>query len=118
MRRTEMTGQIMADLIDMQTTGRLEDFYRSRVWKNKREQVLKLDHYQCTRCGKPVRGKNAIVHHVAHLSDRLDLALSVEDPVTGARQLVTVCKDCHEALHPEALRVQPTKPPLTVERWE
>lgn len=112
-----MTGELMAQLVEMQTAGRLEDFYRTRRWKNKREEILRGDHWQCQRCGRIVRGKNAIVHHVHHLGDRLDLALEDFDE-TGARQLVTVCKACHEALHPEALQVQAPRAPLTVERWE
>lgn len=116
-KKTEMSGAVMARLVEMQTAGALEDFYRMRVWKNKRAEILRRDHWQCQRCGKVVRGRGAIVHHVRHLADRPDLALSDYDE-SGARQLVTVCKECHEALHPEALRVQVPKKPLTAERWE
>lgn len=53
------------------------------------------------------------------LRDRPDLALSIYDPDTGARQLISVCKDCHEMLHPEAQRqYRPRAAPLTPERWD
>ena len=85
-----------------------------------REKVLRLDHYECQRC--KARGRYAraeIVHHVKHLRDRPDLALSIFDPDTGERQLVSLCKACHEAEHPEALtRYEPTREPVTAERWD
>lgn len=71
----------------------------------------------CKARGRYRRG--SIVHHVKHLRDRPDLALSIWDPETGERQLLTVCKWCHEAEHPEALTPQrPKKEPVTQERWE
>lgn len=93
-------------------------FYRTNVWKYKRAEVLRLDKYECQLCkvaGRYRRG--TIVHHVKHLKDRPDLALSVWDG--DERQLLTVCKTCHEALHPESFRqyVQKKKP-LTEERWD
>ena len=57
-------------------------------------------------------------HHVKHLRQRPDLALSIWDPDTGARQLVTVCKACHEREHPESLRRSVPAAPLTAERWD
>lgn len=85
-----------------------------------RAAVLKMDNYECQACkarGKYSRGE--IVHHVKHLRDRPDLALSVYDPATGARQLVSLCKACHEAEHPESLRqYAPAAEPITAERWD
>ena len=95
-------------------------FYCCAPWKDCREKVLKIDHYECQLC--KARGKYrraVIVHHVKHLTDRPDLALSVSDPDTGERQLISVCKQCHEDLHPEAMRVACAgAPPLTEERWD
>jgi len=85
-----------------------------------RAAVLKMDNYECQICkarGKYSRGE--IVHHVKHLRERPDLALSMYDPATGARQLITVCKRCHEEAHPESLRqCQAAAPPITPERWD
>ncbi|MFR0798525.1 MAG: hypothetical protein ACLSHJ_07090, partial [Oscillospiraceae bacterium] len=76
-----------------------------------------MDHFECRHC--KARGrfrKGRIVHHVKHLRDRPDLALSVFDPDTGARQLETLCKACHELEHPESQRQYTLKaPPLTAE---
>ncbi len=59
------------------------------------------------------------MHHVKHLQERPDLALSIFDPDTGERQLLTVCKECHEAEHPDVLRHSSSKTqPVTLERWD
>lgn len=108
----------LRDLIDQGAEAR---FYFWAEWRGGvREQVLRLDHWECQRC--KARGRYAraeIVHHVKHLRDRPDLALSIWDPATGERQLVSLCKACHEAEHPEALtRYEPTREPVTAERWD
>ena len=100
--------------------GREALFYWWPEWEALREGVLKMDRGECQVCkarGRYRRG--AIVHHVKHLRDRPDLALSVWDPDTGERQLVTVCKACHEEAHPESLRrCSPSAAPITAERWD
>ena len=108
-------------LLALIRAGREDLFYGWPEWQTLRENVLKLDKRECMLCReqrhryRPAR----IVHHVKHLRDRPDLALSITDPDTGERQLVSVCKKCHEALHPESQRqFTPRKPPLTAERWD
>lgn len=96
-------------------------FYDWAAWKILSAQVKKLDNYECQRCkakGRYRRGE--IVHHVKHLKDRPDLALSITDPDTGARQLVTLCRRCHEEEHPERMRQfrVPKGKPVTEERWD
>ena len=98
-------------------------FYSWRIWKDTaRPYILRLDNYECQLCKERGRHSRAeIVHHVKPLRGAPALALSVFDPDTGARQLVSVCKACHEAEHPEALRRKPQQiraDPLTVERWD
>lgn len=110
----------LAELEGLLEAGEEARFYDSRAWRRLRREVLRLDSNECQRCkslGRYRRG--AIVHHVQHLADRPDLALSIWDPETGERQLVTVCKDCHEALHPESLRqFRVAVEPVTAERWD
>lgn len=95
-------------------------FYWWPKWQNLRAAVLRMDNYECQVCkarGRYSRG--TIVHHVKHLRERPDLALSIYDPDTGARQLITVCKSCHEEEHPEALRkASSAQEPITEERWD
>lgn len=102
--------------------GTPEKFYTWKSWGRVRNKVLHLDNYECQSCKR--RGKyrkGYIVHHVKHLKDRPDLAMSIYDPETGERQLETVCKQCHEEEHPEALQYWQYKPksaPVTAERWD
>jgi 5-methylcytosine-specific restriction endonuclease McrA len=93
-------------------------FYHWTEWEKLRLEVFRMDHYECQKCrsrGRYARAK--VVHHVKHLRDRPDLALSIWDGET--RQLVSLCKSCHEEEHPEAQRQYiPKAPPLTQERWD
>ena len=95
-------------------------FYWWTDWQTTREAVLDMDRRECQICkarGRYARG--TIVHHVKHLRERPDLALSIWDPDTGERQLITVCKSCHEEEHPESLRrCEPAAAPITAERWD
>ena len=114
-----MRGEL-AHLNDLIANGRENIWYNEAAWQSMRAQVLKLDHYECQLCkAKGRHSKAVIVHHVKHLKDRPDLALSVWDPDTGERQLVSVCKRCHEELHPESQRqFRRIRAPLTAERWD
>lgn len=101
-------------------SGKENIWYNSAAWKTMRALVLKHDRYECQPCKARGRYRRAkIVHHVKHLKDRPDLALSLYDPDTGERQLVSVCKQCHEVLHPESQRqFAPKTKPVTQERWD
>ena len=112
---------MLATLQTLIQAGTADLFYGWKVWKRRRHDVLALDHNECQKCRneKKKYRKATIVHHVKHLTDRPDLALSIWDPDTGERQLISVCKDCHEELHPESQRqFQPVRVPITEERWD
>ena len=100
--------------------GKADNFYQLAIWKQMREQVMKHDHYECQLCKAKGRyRKGVIVHHVKHLKDRPDLALSMWDG--EERQLITVCKQCHEELHPESQRQYIASEPkgfVNEERWD
>lgn len=91
-------------------------FYKSKEWKKLRAAVLKLDHYECQQCKKEGRySKAQTVHHVHHVKDRPDLALTYMHE--GKRNLVSLCRECHNKAHPEKFRKWERKEPLTPERW-
>lgn len=98
-------------------------FYDSREWKRKRREILERDHFECCCCRARGRYTRAvIVHHVRHLEDAPELALS-DTYVDGCgavhRQLISVCRDCHETVcHPERLRRTALPEPVTAERWD
>ena len=114
-----ITAGELKRLQDQLASGTEHLFYCTKVWEHLRRYVLALDRWECQSCrarGRYTRGE--IVHHVKHLRDRPDLAMSIWDPDTGERQLVTLCKACHEAEHPEVLRRSPSASPVTAERWD
>ena len=108
----------LQELQTLLSSGDCHDFYTWREWQRIRQYVLEMDHYECQLCKAKGRyRKAAIVHHVKHLKDRPDLALSIWDG--KERQLLSVCKSCHEELHPERLRqYKITAIPVTEERWD
>ncbi len=70
-------------------------FYHTTEWKRKRKDILKRDHNECTRCRQFGEYTKAItVHHIKHLKDVPELALTDEN-------LTSLCKDCHDAMHPK-----------------
>ena len=115
-----ITPDKLARLTALLAAGRENVWYNSGDWAAVKAAVKQIDHNDCLICKAMGRRRAAhIVHHVRHLRDRPDLALSIYDPDTGARQLISVCKDCHEMLHPEAQRqYRPRAAPLTPERWD
>lgn len=116
--RMAISGGRLMELHGLLDAGREHEFYSWTEWRHLRRAVLALDNNECQECKRRgVYSQASIVHHVQHLRDRPDLALSVYDG--DRRQLEAVCKRCHEALHPEGQRqYKPPAPPLTPERWD
>lgn len=72
--------------LDMGTKSYYNEVYlKSDEWKSKRENILLRDKYNCVCC----KGKATQVHHINYNN-----VYQEKD-----RQLVSVCKDCHEKIH-------------------
>ncbi len=113
------SGRVLK-LRKMIDNGNADGFYSWKPWKRLRKDVLRLDHYECQLCKANGRYSRAeIVHHVKHLKDRPDLALSIWDG--EERQLVSVCRRCHEELHPESMEGRfpaAKREAVLEERWD
>ena len=111
----------LQQLVQLIAQGKEARFYDWPEWEQIRGDVLNLDHNECQRC-KAVKHrfrKAVLVHHVKHLKDRPDLALSVFDPDTEERQLISLCRGCHEDVHPERQWRRVIKRDyVTEERWD
>lgn len=84
-------------------------FYHTREWRKMRAEILERDHGQCQRCRAMGRYRKAVtVHHVKHLKDAPELALTEDN-------LMSLCQECHEDMHPE-FRYKP-KGFQNHERW-
>lgn len=116
-----MSDAELARLKSLIEDGKADAFYHWAAWERVRDEVLKLDNYECQLC--KARGKHrraVVVHHVKHMKERPDLALSVWGD-DGERQLISVCKECHSEMHPEAFRqfgAGARREVLTEERWD
>ena len=115
-----MTHREIALLVE---GGREHDFYCSATWHRKRDEILRRDRYECQICKGRGKYKRAeLVHHVQHLKDRPDLALADTYPGDDGqehRQLISVCKDCHENVcHPDRRRKEAKEKFTTEERWD
>ena len=82
-----------------------EDIHRFYVWgpwKKVRREVLQMDHGECQRCkAKKIYTKATTVHHVNYVKKHPDMALEIWYEWHGVRKrnLVSLCHDCHEAVH-------------------
>ena len=114
-----ITDKQRKKLDELLLAGNQHGFYLWKSWRNLREKVIEMDNHECQIC--KAKGKYSaavIVHHIKHLDDRPDLALSIYDDETGERQLISLCKQCHEDQHPDALREIKIAQTLTEERWD
>lgn len=119
MNNTDISPSQLARLLKLLSDANENLWYNTDPWVSRKNQVLKLDRYECQICKSKGKARRAvIVHHVKHLKDRPDLALSIWDPDTGKRQLISVCKRCHERLHPESFKKNLKKRPISAERWD
>lgn len=112
----------LKQLVALIAQGNEARFYDWPEWDARRSDAFRLDHGECYLCRtrRHRYRKAVLVHHVKHLKDRPDLALSLFDPDTGDRQLVSLCRACHENEHPERRwrKITVARVPLMTERWD
>lgn len=97
----------------------IHKFYIWGKWKALRKKVLRMDHNECQRCKAKGRYRRATtVHHVNYVKKHPELALEIWYEWHGRvrRNLISLCHDCHEAVH--GYRKQEQQKPLTEERWD
>ena len=80
-----------------QHTKEYDNYIRSDVWQNKREERLKIDNNKCVMCGRTAdRCRNGLqCHHVRYYRDGQSI-LGQEDPL---KDLCSLCSPCHQKLH-------------------
>ncbi len=112
---TRITEVINLDYIQWIIEGRVDKFYKSRLWTNCRKKALERDHYECQMCKKnPKMNKIVLantVHHIKEIRDYPHLALELDN-------LVSLCRACHERIHERDLIKRETKNKfVNEERW-
>ena len=94
-------------------------FYVWGKWKGKRKEILKADRHECQVCkSKGIHARANTVHHIKFLDKFPELALENNYFFQGKeyRNLISVCRDCHEELHGHRRKNKKEKP-LTEEKW-
>ncbi|MDR5659014.1 HNH endonuclease [Serpentinicella sp. ANB-PHB4] len=99
-------------LLDHILIGQYIKFYKSKEWRQTRQDVMKRDNYECQHCKKLVKYfKGECVNHIEHLKDNPMRALDKDN-------LVTLCNFCHNKEHPEKLEKVDKKGKIDIpERW-
>ncbi len=106
-------------------------FYKTKEWKLLRDKILEENHNECAICKRngiikrydvSADGKRRLiktVHHMKHVRDHPDLALSryYYDGKTKKANLIPVCKKCHNILHPEKGKASEKEKYTNIERW-
>jgi 5-methylcytosine-specific restriction enzyme A len=71
----------------------MNDFYKSKRWKKKREHILIRDEYLCRECQRYGKATPATtVHHVIPIEQNKSLKLNSDN-------LISLCDKCHNAMH-------------------
>lgn len=118
-----MTERFLSWLRALIAAGDVHPFYVTAEWRALSAEILKQDRYECQICKAKGRYRRAdLVHHVNHVKRRPELALDIyytNDEGERKRNLISVCKSCHETVcHPERMR-RPSAPYFTTEeRWD
>lgn len=80
-------------LLELIRTGQLVKFYKSREWRDLREDALRRDNYECQK--HKARGKYhraECVHHIKEVKPFPHLALTLSN-------LMSLCNVCHNEIH-------------------
>ena len=92
--------------------GREDKFYKSYSWQKKRMEIIERDHRECQRCRELGSfSKGEVVHHIKHLKEFPELGMDNDN-------LITLCFNCHNVVHPEKGFVDGIKKEIHGEKWE
>lgn len=98
------TNELVKWINELIDKNELWRFYKSIEFRHLKEEVLREQHYECQECKKLGKITKAdTVHHVQFVRKHPALALSKYYTYQGKqyRNLVALCKSCHNKAHPE-----------------
>ena len=100
---------------------KIEKFYLSEDWKEKRQKVLEFFHFECQECLKKGKYTEAdCVHHINEVRHHPELALSeyyVDEKGKTQYNLVPLCNTCHNLIHEKLIKFQRKDKFINEERW-
>lgn len=113
------TNELVKWINELIEADELWKFYKGKEFRHLKEDVLKEQHYECQECKRQGKITKAdTVHHVQFVRKHPSLALSRYYTYKGNqyRNLIAVCKGCHNKLHPEKIKSK-AKEQLNEEKW-
>lgn len=81
--------------------------YHSRTWRNIRASVLRRDEYLCRECGRFGRSAGATTVH--HILPADECTGKFERLKFDSANLISLCADCHNAMHERDTRALTSK---------
>lgn len=116
-----MTPEYIVDLIKSLNGKEMYKFYKSPEWQALRNEVLAEQHNECQVCkdqGKYTPAET--VHHIQYVRKHPETALDKTYTYKGKeyRNLIAICKACHNKVHKEKLiNRQYSSIMINEERW-
>lgn len=100
-----MSDELLELIYDCIAADDMHPFYVRSEWQRKRVHIFQRDHGECQSCKRKHklklvklnakdRNQRAYIHHIKHLRDYPELAMSDDN-------LETLCFTCHEEEHIE-----------------
>jgi hypothetical protein len=69
-----------------------------------RKQILDRDDHKCQICGKPIEGRDAVVHHIKEWKADLDATIQ-----NKGENLLSLCRACHALTHKQKQKYKTVK---------
>ena len=115
------TTELVEWINELIEAGKLWKFYKSKQWRTLSAEVLKEQHNECQVCKEQGRYTKAdTVHHIQYVRKHPETALSKTYTYKGKeyRNLIAICKACHNKVHSEkGFNKQHSAKLLNEERW-
>lgn len=96
--------ELVAWISELIEADELWRFYKSKEFRKLKEEVLREQHHECQMCKENGKITPAdTVHHIQYVRNHPGLALSKTYNYAGKehRNLIAVCRSCHNKIHRE-----------------
>ena len=116
------TNKLVQWIRELIKEDKLVKFYKSKEFRQVREEVLRESHYECQLCREQGKISRATVaHHIYYvrLYPQYALSIWIEDKEGNKiRNIIAVCSHCHEHIHyMDKVGKNKPKKKINDERW-
>lgn len=118
--KTKTPEELEKWIKELDKSRQMYKFYKSPEWIRLKEEVLREQHHECQICKAKGRYTPAdTVHHIQYVKKHPRLALSKTYIYNGKehKNLIAICKSCHNKIHTEKGFNKKNSAFLNEERW-